>query len=58
MNECLYRGSHTRAPGNPLDYARWAEAMRETHEQERCPGCGRWVIWKPKEPVAESGHLR
>lgn len=47
--ECLYAGSHVRAPSNPIKYRRWAERMRKTHVQTLCPGCNQWVVWKQKE---------
>jgi hypothetical protein len=35
-------------PESYLGWHAWAEEMGRTHVQERCPGCGRWAIWKPK----------
>lgn len=23
----------------------WAAAMARTHDQRKCPGCGRWRLW-------------
>jgi DNA-directed RNA polymerase subunit RPC12/RpoP len=27
----------------------WGEEMSRTHRQIRCPGCGLFVIWKPRK---------
>lgn len=40
---------HTPSPSGYLAWHEWAEQMAKTHEQHRCPGCGLWQIWKPKE---------
>jgi len=38
-----------------LQWLEWAERMTKTHRQERCPDCGLWEIWVPKEasPVTD-----
>lgn len=40
---------HTPKPVGVLDFGDWAEEMFKTHEQTRCPGCGLFLIWRPKE---------
>lgn len=40
---------HTPAPVGYLAWHEWAERMAETHVQQRCPACGRWAVWIPKE---------
>jgi hypothetical protein len=38
-------------PAQPEGYVAWfdwAEKKGRTHEQHRCPGCGRLSIWKKK----------
>lgn len=39
---------HTPSPDGYIAWHEWAERKAETHEQERCPVCGLWAIWKPK----------
>lgn len=44
---------HTPSPAGSGDYFAWyafAERMRKTHRQVRCPRCGLWAIWEPKPP--------
>ena len=40
---------HTPCPTGYVEWHFWAEKKTRTHEQERCPGCGRWAIWKRKK---------
>lgn len=28
-----------------------AVKMARTHDQQRCPGCGRWAIWVERAPA-------
>lgn len=40
------------APDQPTGYRAWhawAEEMSKIHRQKRCPGCGLYKIWTPKE---------
>ena len=46
---CADRDRHTPRPEGFLRYMAWAEAMGRTHDQERCPTCGLWVIWTERE---------
>lgn len=39
---------HTPCPDGYLDWHLWAEEMRRTHVQARCPGCGLWALWVPR----------
>lgn len=39
---------HTPCPSGYTDWEDWAADKAKTHEQERCPECGLWAIWKPK----------
>ena len=48
LENCPNKASHMLGPSGYLERTEWAEAMRKTHRQERCPGCGLWVIWRPK----------
>ena len=49
LEDCPNKASHLLGPSEYLERVEWAEEMRKTHRQERCPGCGLWVIWKPKD---------
>ena len=46
---CPNKESHLLGPSGYLERSEWAEEMRKTHKQERCPECGLWVIWRPKD---------
>lgn len=49
---CRRAELHTPQPGPNAGYvatAGWADQMLETHDQLQCPGCGRWLIWEPRE---------
>ena len=48
---CPNEANHTPAPTGYLPYAAWADRMHRTHKQQKCPGCGLYVIWVPKETV-------
>ena len=39
---------HTPCPTGYVAWHEWAEKKALTHEQERCPGCGLWAIWRRK----------
>lgn len=41
--------NHTPHPEGYIQHAAWAERMLKTHKQSRCPTCGLWAIWTPKE---------
>ena len=49
MSENVKRCQHTPCPSGYIQWHNWAEKKMRTHKQERCPGCGRWSIWKPKK---------
>ena len=38
-----------RSPREPAVLAEWIEEMHRTHRQVRCPGCGLWKLWVPRE---------
>lgn len=44
--------NHTVCPEGYLAWYDWAERKSLTHEQERCPECGLWAIWKRKRRKA------
>lgn len=39
---------HTREPGGYIAWHMWAERKSRRHDQVRCPGCGRFEIWRPR----------
>lgn len=41
---------HTDGPENYVEWHEWARARNRTHYQERCPGCGLYLIWR-RRPV-------
>lgn len=52
MNElvlCPNYDNHTTAPEGYIAWHAWAEDMAKTHNQRKCPDCGRYAIWEPKE---------
>jgi len=36
-------------PSGYIDWAAWAELKKKTHDQQRCPTCGLYHLWVPKE---------
>lgn len=48
---------HTPAPVGYLAWHAWAEKKSRTHVQERCPGCGLWMIWRPKKRRKEASGV-
>lgn len=46
---------HTPCPSGYLAGHAWAEKMSKTHKQTRCPACGLWAIWVPKENANAPG---
>lgn len=44
---CRRAQLHTPCPTSTEEWRAWAAAMQRTHEQLRCPGCGKWVVWLP-----------
>lgn len=47
---CANGGNHTPSPPGYLAWHDWAEEMSKTHDQKRCPGCGLYAVWVPKDP--------
>lgn len=45
---------HTPEPTGYFAWHEWAERMTKTHKQIRCPGCGLWAIWTPRDLPTES----
>lgn len=43
--DCSNRQAHRLPEGGYVNHAAWAEEMRETHKQQKCEGCGYWIIW-------------
>jgi hypothetical protein len=51
--ECTRAHLHTRCPSGYLAWHEWAEKKSRRHYQVKCPGCGRFAIWKRKEAVSD-----
>lgn len=49
--ECPNQSAHTDCPEGYLDWHSWAERMSKTHRQVRCPDCGLFSIWEPKQKL-------
>lgn len=49
--DCPNADRHTPQPSGYLALSEWADDMLKTHNQEKCPGCGRLWIWTPKKPT-------
>jgi hypothetical protein len=48
--DCPNAAEHEPFPSGFLAASEHAEKLMETKTQEApCPGCGRWIIWVPKE---------
>lgn len=48
QDECPNAGEHQSGPADYLDWCAWAESMEQTHQQEECPGCGLYLIWRKR----------
>ena len=57
LENCPNKALHQLGPSEYLERAEWAEEMRKTYRQERCLGCGLWVIWKLKDGHDEAAHV-
>lgn len=51
-SECSLAHEHARDEPGPfagyVEWHEWAYKKAEDHDQHRCPGCGRYVIWIPR----------
>jgi ribosomal protein S14 len=60
MNACRHCGREGRFyRAEPEDYGawqEWADRMVRTHHQERCPGCGRYSVWRKGAPAPEENE--
>ena len=45
---CENYWAHNHGPEGYFAWFEWAEIMRKTHKQRRCPGCGLFAIWTPR----------
>lgn len=44
---------HADEPETYIGWHDWAAEMIRTHTQHRCPGCGRYKIWRPRPGSTE-----
>lgn len=47
VGKCATEEERVGGPGDAR-WREWASKKGETHDQERCPDCGLYKIWKPK----------
>jgi hypothetical protein len=48
-NDGLCDELHTDCPTGYMSWHIWAQEKSKTHKQEKCPNCGKYYIWVPKE---------
>ena len=55
---CPNERNHTKAPRGYGTWHEWAREKGRRHYQVRCPGCGRFSIWKrrPKDEPDYGGR--
>ena len=53
---CPNQDAHTPCPEDYVGWHGWAEKMAATHDQQECPGCGKWAIWVPATDFCDCGH--
>jgi ribosomal protein L37AE/L43A len=44
---------HTPCPSGYVNWHMWAEQKDKTHDQHRCPACGRWRVWRKRADTKE-----
>jgi len=49
IDKTICKELHTECPVGYMAWHGWAEDMSETHTQRKCPECGRYAIWIPKQ---------
>lgn len=49
-DKCPNADRHTKRPKglSYLGFFSWADEKSKTHKQTKCPGCGLYKIWVPK----------
>ena len=53
QHDCPNKANHTPGPDAYLEWHAWATKMKQTHKQERCPQCGLYLIWTPRNGQPE-----
>jgi hypothetical protein len=54
---CPKKKLHTKDPTEPegyIEWHAWARKQGRTHKQKKCPGCGLFKIWVPREKRVRS----
>ena len=49
--KCPNVKNHTKCPTAYNHWNYWANRMRKTHKQIKCPDCGRFAIWVPRKDI-------
>ena len=44
---------HTSQPEEYNQWHEWAKHAHETHSQVKCPHCGLWAVWLPKDEARQ-----
>ncbi len=47
--DCPNADQHTPQPSGYIAASSWADEMMKSHDQQRCAGCGRWLVWVSRE---------
>lgn len=56
--DCPNAAQHTPQPSGYVALSEWADDMLKTHDQEKCPACGRPLIWRPRTDHDHQAQLR
>lgn len=49
---CPNTENHTPCPTGYVAWHEWAAEKAKTHDQETCPECGLYSIWRPREEAS------
>lgn len=48
---CPNKTQHEPAPEDYAALCGWMHVKSRTHRQVACPGCGKYLVWTPREDV-------
>lgn len=49
QDACPNVAEHTYGPDGYVQWHAWAEEMSKSHTQQKCPGCGFFLIVRPRD---------